>query len=435
MNPQPASNKGWVVTFAALGTNLVLGSLYAWSVMGKALVTEWKWTKTEAAWPYTTSAIAFSIMMIFAGRMQDKIGPKLIAILGGITLGLGLILSSFSHSLTTMILTFGVVGGLGIGLGYSATTPPAIKWFPPSKKGMISGIVVCGIGLSPAYMAPLTQWLLGKWDVATNIPNTFIALGIGTIIIVSILATLLTNPPADYKPTAAAPAGGGPAKPAPAARRDVDWAEMLRTPQFWMLWLIMVLTASAGLMIIGHLATIAKVQMKVDWGYGAVVMLAIFNTSGRLVGGFFSDKIGRTNTMLLFFLLQALNMFAFSHYTTANMLLFGAACTGLCYGTIFPLFPSTTADYYGLKNLGVNYGFVFTAFGAAAYLGPIFIGGRYADAATKAGNAAHAYDQAYIVCAIMLIAGAVLSLMLKAPKLDSAAPAASGAPLREKVGR
>lgn len=421
MNQQASSSKGWVVTFAALSVNLVLGALYAWSVMGKALVAQWGWTKTQASLPFTASTIAFSLMMTIAGRMQDKTGPRMIAILGGVMLGLGMILSAFVKTPMAMILTFGVIGGIGIGLGYSATTPPALKWFPPARKGLIAGIVVSGIGLSPVYMSPLTQWLLGKTG---SIPNTFIALGVGSIVTVAILANLLTNPPAGYVAAGAAPAGG-PAQAA-APRREVDYTEMLATPQFWMLWIILALTASAGLMVIAHLATIAKLQAKIEWGFMAVVILSIFNTSGRLVGGFFSDKIGRSNTMVLFFVLQAINMFYFKNYTTANMLLFGAAFTGLCYGTIFPLFPATTADFYGIRNLGVNYGFVFTAFGVAGTLGPIMAG--------KIVDNTGSYKLAYLICAGMLIAGAVLALMLRAPKVAAVA-APAPAPQREMANR
>ncbi len=404
MNEQSEMSKGWRVAIAALSINLVLGALYAWSVMGKALVVQWKWTKTDASLPFTVSTIAFSITMIFAGRMQDKVGPKLIAVLGGAMLGAGMILSSLAKTPAMMLLTFGIVGGMGIGLGYSATTPPALKWFPPAKKGLIAGIVVSGIGLSPVYISPLTQWLLDNG----SIPRTFVILGVGTIIIVGLLSLLLTNPPAGYVAAGSVPAGGA----APAPRREIDWMDMLKTPQFWMLWLILVLTASAGLMVISQLATIAKVQSKVEWGFMAVVVLSLFNTSGRLVGGFFSDKIGRSRTMILFFVLQAINMFAFRYYTTGNLLLFGAAFAGLCYGTIFPLFPATTADFYGIRNLGVNYGCVFTAFGAAGALGPI-MAGKIAD---KTGS----YNTAYIVCAVMLIVGAVIASMLRAPKVEKA---------------
>ena len=409
MTQQPTSPiRGWTVVIAAVSINLILGVLYAWSVMGKALVLQWHWSRADASLPFTISAAAFALMMIFAGRWQDKIGPRYVAMLGGIILGLGLIASSFAKTPEMMCVTFGLVGGLGIGLGYSATTPPSIKWFPPAKKGLITGIVVSGVGLAAVYIAPLTQYLLK----ATSIPNTFLILGVGTIILVSLLSQLLANPPVGYTPAAVAAPGTSAAK-APSARPNLDWHEMLRTGQFYQLWLMFVLAASAGLMIISQVALIAKDQAHIDaWGFAPVAILAIFNTSGRVVSGFLSDRIGRANTMLLAFVLQALNMFAFIHYTTPALLIFGAAFTGLCYGTIFTLFPATTADYYGVKNLGVNYGLVFTGFGVAGVIGPM-LGGKIRDAF---GN----YHNAFTISAIMLLAGAVLAFILKSPKTEPA---------------
>lgn len=408
MMEKMAANRGWTVVMTAFGLNLVLGVLYAWSVMAKALVGQWGWSKTDASLPFTVSTIAFSISMIFAGRMQDKMGPRLTVVLGGLMLGGGMMASALAKSPLIMMITFGVIGGIGIGLGYCATTPPAIKWFPPAKKGLIAGIVVSGVGLAPVYISPLTEWLLKQGTIS----RTFFILGIATTVIVVALSFLLSNPPAGYvagASQAAAPGAGTP----PPAQREIDWPEMLRSAHFWILWVTMALTASAGLMIIAHLAKIAEMQAGIKWGFTAVAMLAIFNSSGRLVAGFFSDKIGRSRTMILFFVLQAINMFVFKHYTTPNLLLFGAAFTGLCYGTIFPLFPATTADFYGVRNLGVNYGLVFTAFGVAGTLGPI-MGGRIADAV---GN----YHSAYIVCGAMLLVGSALAYMLRtAPKQEAA---------------
>ena len=171
----PASTRGWIVTVAAVGINLILGALYAWGVIGKALVVQWHWTKTEAALPFTVSTASFALMMIFAGRWQDKMGPRLVAMVGGVMFGLALCASAYAGTPVLMLLTFGVVGGIGIGLCYSATTPPAIKWFPSAKKGLITGIVVSGVGLAAVYVSPLTQVLLER----TSIPTTFMIFGIG----------------------------------------------------------------------------------------------------------------------------------------------------------------------------------------------------------------------------------------------------------------
>ncbi|MGA2542081.1 MAG: OFA family MFS transporter [Verrucomicrobiota bacterium] len=392
------ANKGWTVVIAGLAINLILGVLYAWGVIAKALGTNWHWTKTQATLPFTVATVCFAGMMVFAGRCQDKFGPRLVATAGGIMLGLGLLASALVHSPTAMMLTFGVGAGLGIGLGYSATTPPAIKWFPPARKGVITGIVVSGVGLAAVYISPLSQYLLG----ITTIPWTFAWLGIGTLVLVPLLAQLLRNPP--EQPVAPPSTTQTPAAP----RRESDWPEMLRTGQFYQLWLLMVLSASAGMMIITQVAMIAKEQANWSWGFVPIATLAIFNTLGRLLSGALSDKIGRTRTMTLAFLLQAVNMIAFSHYDTRELVVFGSAFTGLCYGTIFTLMPAATADFYGIRNLGVNYGLVFTAFGIAGVVGPLL----------GAGINDHfkSYFYAYQISAAMLVMGAVLAMLTKPPR-------------------
>jgi OFA family oxalate/formate antiporter-like MFS transporter len=412
-NEQQGSSQrsGWRVTLVALSINLVLGVLYAWGVMAKALVVQWHWSKADAALPFTVATAAFAITMIFAGRLQDKVGPRLIAALGGIVLGCGLVASSMAKSPALMLVTFGIVGGIGIGIGYSATTPPAIKWFPSTKKGLITGVVVSGVGLAAVYISPLAQWLLKR----VGIQNSFIYLGVGAMVSVALLAQWLRNPPAGYQPqtaqtaqTAQATASAASStKAPPSSRANVDWSEMLRTSQFYRLWLMFILAASAGLMIIAHVAIIAKEQAHWEWGFVPVVLLAIFNSAGRVASGVLSDRIGRTQTMVLAFLLQACNMFAFSHYTSSALLVFGSAFTGLCYGTIFTLMPAATADFYGVRNLGVNYGFVFTGFGVAGVFGPL-LGGKIRDVTGS-------YSTSYTISAVMLLVGTGLALTTRAP--------------------
>jgi len=392
-------SSGWIITFAAVTVNLILGMLYGWSVIKKALVAEWGWTNTEAALPFTVSAATFAFVMIFAGRAQDKIGPRYVAMFGGIALGLGLIASSFATNPLVMVLTFGVLGGTGIGFGYSATTPCAIKWFEPSKKGLISGIVVSGVGLAPVYMAPLTEFFIKT----SGIQQTFVYLGLIAIAVVFVASMFMKNPSDGYIQSAKTT---GASKPAPVLS-NVDWSSMLATKQFYLLWFMYLLTATAGLMLIGHLASIAVTQAEWKAGFILVVVLSVFNAAGRIIGGVLSDKVGRTTAMMMVFLLQAANMFAFTFYTSIPLLLVGSAIAGLAYGALFSLFPSTTADFFGLKNLGVNYGMVFTGWGIAAVIGPI-LAGLVVD---KTGT----YSAAYIVAGIFLLIGVALVKIVKAP--------------------
>lgn len=396
MNTQ-RNNAGWIVTFAALGINLILGILYSWSILKKAMVADWDWTNTEASLPYTVCIAVLAFVTIFGGRLQDKYGPRIIALIGGLLFGAGLIGSAFATSPTMMVFTFGVISGLGMGFGYAAATPCAIKWFDPRKKGLITGIVVSGIGLSAVYIAPLTNYLLKS----SNIQQTFLFLGILSIIAMTVFSMILRNPPVGYVPAVNAK------KPATKHSADYRWQDMIKTRPFILLWLTYLMSATAGLMLIGHIASIAFVQANWKAGFILVVVLAIFNATGRITGGFLSDKVGRTNAMYLAFGLQAINMFLFAFYNSIPLLVLGTAVAGLSYGAIFSLFPAITADFFGIKNLGVNYGIIFTGWGVAGVIGPI-IGGRVADLTGT-------YNVSYLVAGVMLVIGVLLVKLIKAP--------------------
>ena len=396
MNKQ-RNNTGWIVTFAALGINLILGILYSWSILKKAMVADWGWTNTEASLPYTVCIAVLAFVTIFGGRLQDKYGPRIIALIGGILFGAGLIGSAYAKNPTIMVLTFGVISGLGMGFGYAAATPCAIKWFDPRKKGLISGIVVSGIGLSAVYIAPLTNYLVKS----SNIQNTFMFLGILSIIAMTVFSLILRNPPVGYVPVVANK------KPVTHHTSDFRWQDMIKTRPFILLWITYLMSATAGLMLIGHIASIALVQANWHAGFILVVVLAIFNATGRVSGGFLSDKVGRTNAMLIAFSLQAVNMFVFAMFNSIPLLIMGTAVAGLAYGAIFSLFPAITADFFGIKNLGVNYGIIFTGWGVAGVIGPI-IGGRVADLTG-------AYNGSYIVAGIMLVIGVLLVKLIKVP--------------------
>jgi MFS transporter, OFA family, oxalate/formate antiporter len=396
---KPKQTTGWIITSAALGINLLLGLLYAWSVFKKALVLEWGWNDVTASLPFTVSAAIFAFMMIFAGRAQDKYGPRIIALLGGVLFGLGLLASGLAKTPAAMIITFGVIGGLGIGLGYSATTPCAIKWFHSSKKGVISGIVVSGVGLAPVYIAPLTAYFIKLY----GIQQTFFILGSIALVAIIGFSLILKNPPSDF-----VPARGSETKASVPANKGIPWTDAIKTREFVFLWLTFLLSATAGLMLIAHMASIADTQAGWKAGFMLVVVLSIFNALGRVLIGFLSDLIGRKPSMILVFLIQALNMFLFSQYQSIPILILGAAVAGLAYGSLFSLMPSITADFFGIKNLGVNYGLVFSGWGIAAVIGPI-LGGF---AVMKTGT----YTTSYVAAGILLLVGTVLVLLMKSPE-------------------
>jgi len=449
---EPVKNHGWRVTFAGTGINLALGVLYAWSVLKKEIPASWGWTDFQKNLPYSICCLAFALTMVPAGRVQDRIGPRWVAMTGGLAVGAGMILASFFTTYIGFIIGFGLLAGIGIGMGYASATPPAVKWFPPQRTGLIAGLVVAGFGLASVYISPLAKALVsaysvklpdGTMDSGPGVQQTMFILGIAFLIVVGLLSQLLAVPPPGWKPAVPPSAAKTPAK----AAVDYTWQEMLATPQFYLMWVMYVLAAGAGLMIIANLAPIIKLQGGDELGKQAfyfVAFLAIGNASGRILAGLLSDQIGRRNTMLIVFVVQACLMFVMpqvggmAYGSAFAVFVILAVLLGANYGANLTLFPATTKDYYGLKNFGVNYGWVFTAWGIGAVV-LAQISGLVYDAAKKAqesellakgANAAEAaktavgnYHLAYYIAGCGLLLAAALSFLLKPPAVKSAAGA------------
>jgi len=398
-------NRGWTVTLAGTGINLALGVLYSWSVISKNIPAEWGWNETAKAWPYTIACLVFAAMMVPAGRMQDKLGPKMVAAMGGVLTGLGLILASQFTGIGMFIVGFGILAGTGIGFGYASATPPAVKWFPPAKTGMIAGIVVSGFGLASVYIAPTAQALIGKYGVQT----TLLIFGISFLVVVVGLAQLLVNPPP--KP---APAAGSAAAAAAAAANEYQPAQMIKTPQFYMLWAMFAFNAGAGLMIIGKLAAMVKGQAVgtfLSWeaaelGFVLVALLAIGNAGGRLLAGTLSDKLGRIRVLQVFTVFQAVLMFLMPFMTNIYALVLFAMCIGMNYGSNLALFPTMTKEFFGLKNFGMNYGLVFTSWGVGSLLA--LLAGYIKDVTGD-------YKIALFISSGLLVVTLLLSLAVKKP--------------------
>jgi MFS transporter, OFA family, oxalate/formate antiporter len=388
--------RGWTVTIAGMGLNLALGILYAWSVFGKQLAEPvakggFGWTKTQATLPYTIAIACFALMMVPAGRLQDRLGPRVIASAGGVLTGLGLVVASFAGpgAVLPAVIGFGLLAGTGFGLGYAAATPAAVKWFPPEKKGLITGLVVAGFGIAPVYIAPLSKHLLATRGVSAS----FRILGLAFLVVAVGFSQLLRNPPSAAPPAkkAAGPAGAG----------DATWREMLRSPAFYSLYVQYACAATAGLMIIGHMAKIVAVQSgnSIQIGFVFVALLATFNAGGRIVAGIISDRIGRVVTIGLVCVMQALAMFFFLRFSTIAGFVIGSAVVGFSYGACVSLFPATAADRWGTRNLGLNYGILFTAWGVGGVVGPT-LASRIADAT---GSYAGAYDVAGVLLSVAVL--------------------------------
>ncbi|HEY3318426.1 MAG TPA: OFA family MFS transporter [Coriobacteriia bacterium] len=478
MADKKSSGMGWVVALAGLGINLALGVLYTWSVVTATLTKAFKlgadglpekaaeagkfvtttklpdgtiklgsaglkaavladhafnWTALDALIPYAIALLAFGIMMAFAGRIQDRFGPRIVASVGGVFVGAGMILSSFNNMAskadhTLIILGFGLLTGTGIALAYACATPAAVKWFHPSKKGLITGIVVGGFGLASVYTAPLTTKLIEAYGVS----GMFRILGIAFFVSIIACAQLLQNPPAGY--VAPEPAGfKAKAKTAVAApanlKCDYTWREMVKTPQFWLLWFMYACVAFAGLMMVGIISKVAvdlfgtpgKATFQevflapslfgLNRAYWFTVALAIGNGIGRPIAGIVSDAIGRTRTMVIVFLAQAILVgWAVGATTSMNALLLVGAGIGFMYGANLTLFPATTYDFFGLKNAGVNYGIVFTAWGIGGSIGNYIAG----FAKTFWGG----FGPAYTIAAVLCVIAAGLTVVTKAPRAE-----------------
>ncbi len=406
---------GWRVTFAGMGINLALGVLYTWSVISKGVPKEWNWSEAQKSWPYAIACLVFSLIMVPAGRMQDKIGPRTVATIGGLLVGLGLIVASQTTHAVGYIIGFGILTGAGIGLSYASATPPAVKWFSAAKTGMIAGIVVSGFGLASVYAAPLAKWL----TTACGIQNMVLIFGIGFLVLVCALAQILKPPPAGYVPAGTVAPKGGPN----AKKENFLPREMLKTWQFYLLWFMYACGAGAGLMIIAKLATIASKQASIELGFVLVAVLAVGNGAGRIVAGTLSDKIGRRATMIICFISQAVLIFLLSRtasgtwLATVPVLAVLSALIGANYGANLSLFPSVTKDYYGLKHFGMNYGFVFTAWGAGGFVLALLAGKVY--------DATQSFRFAYYCSIGLLIAAAVVALIVRAPHHLEKQPAAA----------
>ena len=407
------SSKGWTVTLAGMGVNLALGILYAWSVIKGGIPDTWGWSNAEKALPYSVSCLVFALAMVPAGRLQDKIGPRWVATLGGLFVGVGCIIAALAgSSVAGFVIGFGILGGFGIGFGYASATPPAVKWFPPQKTGLIAGLVVAGFGLASVYIAPLANYLLKAFSTTSSVTgpdgamkqvvqmgvsNTMLVFGIAFLVVVCALSQLLKDPPAGYVPAGSPTKGGAAAKSV-----DRSWKEMLSTSQFYILWLIYFAGAGAGLTFISFCSDLAKKCLG-DLSFLAVAVLAVGNAGGRIFAGIISDKMGRQSTIFLFHMIQAVVVFVLYLVQAGAewpVMLLLVLLIGANYGANLSLFPSITKDYFGLKNFGVNYGFMFTAWGVAGLVIP-WVNGRIKDA-TGSNNLTF-----LIIIVILLVAAAL----------------------------
>jgi MFS transporter, OFA family, oxalate/formate antiporter len=397
----------WLPVVGGILMNLALGSLYAWSVFVLPLEREFGWRRADTSWVYTIAIVTFALTFVVAGRIQDLKGPKICAFLGGLLVSGGFFLSSYTSSLLFLYVTFGVVVGLGNGFGYATPIPVASKWFP-DKRGLVVGLMVGGYGAGSALLGPLAIRL---------IPNvgwrpTFQILGVVFFVMTMIGTALLKNPPSGYRPPNWQPLSGA------ATSADYSTGEMLATPTFYLMWVAYCLGTTAGQMAISQLVPFAG-----SAGLGALASTLVLpvsasgNAGGRILSGWMSDRFGRLPTLKTMILISAAAMPALVLWRQQPALFFIlVAVVYWCYGTQLSVFASTTADFYGTRNLGLNYGVLFTAWGAAGILGPA-IAGRAFD---RFGDYRVAFFSAGMLALVALASLAVAKAPTKSDQVVSA---------------
>ncbi len=396
-------NRGWIVVIAGMSVNLALGILYSWGAFQSVLVHEpYNWTATQSQIPYMIACFIFAVSMVPSGRVQDKIGPHKVITLAGILVLIGLVLSGYLITPVGLSITFGVIFGLAMGLGYAAPTPAAVKWFGPHKRGLISGIVVSGFGLAGIYAAPLVRYLMSHYGLA----KTFIILGVAYGILIIVLAQFISNPPKSYviKHPPAETTNKYPVN----SKIDFDWHQMLRTPSFYKLWIMFCIGTFAGLFIIGQIRSIGidQANLSDDMTFWLIAVYSLFNWGGRIGCGIISDKFGSRSILILMFVIQVIVFVSFKYFTAEIPLFVGTAFVGFTFGGMLTIFPAITANTFGIKNLGVNYGLVFTAWGGGGVFGPL-VGGIVRDLTGT-------YEISYIISAVLSVVGIILAVSMKA---------------------
>lgn len=392
----------WFRVAGGVAMNLCFGAAYAWSVFLGPLQSEFGWTRAEVSVAFTVSIACISMGVLIGGRWQDRKGPAPVALTGAVLFSAGMFLSQYTHSLWWLYVFYGVLVGFASGVGYTCPLAVGMKWFP-DKRGLVTGLMVMGYGAGGALIAPLAGLLIHWYGWR----HTFALLGIGCFFVTVAGSFFLRNPPEGWKPagwTAPLPGEG-------AFRTLHDYAplDMMRTGTFLRMWPAYALGTTAGLMVIGHLAAFAQ-----GAGFSrpdaaiAVGILSVGNGCGRIGSGWLSDHIGRTRTLSLVMGVTAVLLLLEPGVSTRWFLFVSVFLIGYCYGSQLAVFPSATADFFGVRNLGNNYGVVVTAWGTAGIIGPMLGGWIY--------DAAKSYASAFRIAALLALLAALLVSTVKPPR-------------------
>ena len=396
------TNNRWVIAIAGVFLQIALGAVYAWSVFRVPLAKQFVWSISEVTLTFTISIFVLGFAAFFGGLWLNHKGPRVVALTGGVLYGLGVFLASFSHKLSWLYLTYGVIGGIGLGLGYIVPVAVLVKWFP-DRRGLITGIAVGGFGAGALITAPVATRLIQSVGVL----STFAYLGIAYLIVTVMAGLFMQNPPDGWKPQGWTPTAS---QTSHRAGHNFTLSEALKTWQWWALWLLLFLNTCAGISVISQEAPLFQEEAGVTAAVAAsmVGLASIGNAVGRVFWAWISDLITRPATFFVMFAVQILLFWFLPNIATAWFLTVVTFVVLMCYGGGFGTMPAFTADYFGPKNVGPIYGLMLTAWGFASVFGPLLI--------AHMREAAGSYRGALHVIAGVMTISAVLPILVRPPR-------------------
>jgi OFA family oxalate/formate antiporter-like MFS transporter len=400
------TNNRWVIAIAGVFLQIALGAVYAWSVFRVPLSKQFGWNISEVTLTFTISIFVLGFAAFFGGLWLNRTGPRIVALTGGALYGLGVFLASFSHTLGWLYLSYGVIGGIGLGLAYIVPVAVLVKWFP-DRRGLITGIAVGGFGAGALITAPVATRLIQSVGVL----NTFAYLGIAYLVVTIISGAFMHNPPDGWKPEGWSPSA---TQTSQRTGHDFTLGEALKTWQWWALWLLLFLNTCAGISVISQEAPLFQ-ELTGASAIAAASMVglaSIGNAAGRVFWAWVSDLITRRATFAVMFILQVLLFWFLPNIATISLMTIATFVVLMCYGGGFGTMPAFTADYFGPKNVGPIYGLMLTAWGFASAVGPLLI--------AYMRQSAGSYTGALHVIAGVMAVSILLPILVSPPKVRAA---------------